>query len=380
MSTSLLYHAFTVRGVEYRATQYVGDRIVTKAEVGADSKVCCSCSSRNIIFKGRKKRFFHMPPLGRKRCVLELIMHRICCKDCGHLFWPRLSFMDGNKRYTRSFALTVLDLLKFATIKDVAGYLHVGWDLVKQIHKQKLAQLYRRQQFKDLVYLGIDEFSLRKGHKYMTIFMNLNTGRIIHAVEGRAAEIVAPFLKLLAKKASKLKAVAVDMSQSYVKALEENLAHVDIVFDRYHIAALANRAIDELRKELQTELDKKGQSYLKGHKYLFLRNYSNLDERGKAKLQTLLDVNQPLFFMYNMKVLLHYFWLFKNPERAEEFLSSWCHDAMTSGIAPLVRLAKTIGKYKNQILNYFKYPYYQRCGRGYEQQNQDIETAGLRLP
>jgi hypothetical protein len=60
--------------------------------------------------------------------------------------------------------------------------------------------LCRRQQFKDLVYLGIDEFSLRKGHKYMTIFMNLNTGRIIHAVEGRAAEIVAPFLKLLAKK------------------------------------------------------------------------------------------------------------------------------------------------------------------------------------
>jgi transposase len=66
----------------------------------------------------------------------------------------------------------------------------------------------------------------------MTIFMNLNTGRIIHAVEGRAVEIVAPFLKLLAKKASKLKAVAVDMSQSYVKALKENLAHVDIVFDR----------------------------------------------------------------------------------------------------------------------------------------------------
>lgn len=282
-----------------------------------------------------------MPPLGRKRCVLELILHRICCKDCGHLFWPRLSFMDGNKRYTRAFALTVLDLLKFATIKDVAGYLHVGWDLVKQIHKQKLAQLYQRQQLKDLVYLGIDEFSLRKGHKYMTIFMNIKTGRIIHAVEGRAAEIVAPFLKLLAKKAPNLKAVAVDMSQSYVKALEENLAHVDIVFDRYHIAALANRAIDELRKELQTELDKQGQGYL--------------NERGKAKLQTFLDVNRPLFFMYKMKVVLHYYWLFKKTQRAEEFWSLWCHDAATSGIGPLVRLAKTIGKYKDKILNYFKY-------------------------
>ena len=60
MSTSLLYHGFGLRGVKYQATQYVGNRIVTKAEVGADIKFCSSCSSRNIIFKGRKRRFFHI--------------------------------------------------------------------------------------------------------------------------------------------------------------------------------------------------------------------------------------------------------------------------------------------------------------------------------
>ena len=73
-----------------------------------------------------------------------------------------------------------------------------------------------------------------------------------------------------------LKAVAVDMSHSYVKAITENLGHVDIVFDRYHISALMNRGIDELRKEIQAKLDKNDQQYFKGARFLFLKNYSNL--------------------------------------------------------------------------------------------------------
>lgn len=355
MSTSLLYHAYNIRGVEYQATRYIGNRIFLRAEVRQDHKFCANCESKDVIFKGRKKRFFHMPPLGRKRCMLELVMHRFCCKRCGHLFWPKLNFMDGNKRYTKAFQLTALELLQYGTIKDVAGYLNVGWDCVKDIHKTKLKVMYRNQSFKDLVYLGIDEFSIRKGHKYMTIFMNLQTGRIIHAIEGRAADNVSPFMKILRRKAKNLKAVAMDMSKSYIKATQENLSHVDIVFDRYHISALANKAIDELRKDIQVDLNKKGKSYLKGSKYLFLKNYSNLKEDGKAKLQALLDVNKPLFYMYNMKVLLRYFWLFSSHDKAKNFLYSWCQDAMESEISPLVKLGTTIDKYKDQILNFFKH-------------------------
>jgi len=166
--------------------------------------------------------------------------------------------MNGNKRYTRAFALTVIDLLQFSTIRAVADYLNVGWDLVKKIHKDKLRIMYQKQDYKDLVYLGIDEFSLRKGHSYMTIFVNLQSGRIIHAVEGRSSEVVSPFLRKISQKATNLKAVAVDMSQSYLKAINENLSHIDIVFDRYHISALVNRAVDDLREDLQAQLDEKG--------------------------------------------------------------------------------------------------------------------------
>jgi len=263
--------------------------------------------------------------------------------------------MNGIRRYTRSFALTVLDLLQFATTRAVADYLNVGWDMIKEIHKLKLSRIYKKQRLSNLTYLGIDEFSTQKGHKYMTIFVDLQTGRIIHAIEGRSYEAVSPFLKKLARYAKNLKAVAVDMSKSYIKAVEEHLDHVDIVFDHYHISALVNRAIDQLRKELQADLDHQGKRNLKGSRFLFLYNYSNLTESKKKKLQILLDANKPLFYMYNMKELLRYFWKFKNPERAKEFLYLWCHDALTSGIKPFIRLGMTINKYKDQILNYFKH-------------------------
>ncbi len=82
-----------------------------------------------------------MGPHGRIQSILQLQFHRLKCVECNKLWCPRLSFMDGKHRYTRSFALTAIDLLRFGTIKDVANYMRVGWDMIKEIHKPKLQRL-----------------------------------------------------------------------------------------------------------------------------------------------------------------------------------------------------------------------------------------------
>lgn len=120
-------------------------------------------------------------------------------------------------------------------------------------------------------------------------------------------------LEKLALRVKNLQVAAVGMSQSYVEAIKEHLGYVDIVFDKYHISAMINKAIDYLRKELQANLDHQGKRYLKVSRFLFLYNYSNLTDDKKKKLHTLHGANAPLFFMYNMKQLLHYVWRFKTP-------------------------------------------------------------------
>ena len=77
--------------------------------------------------------------------------------------------MTGTHRFVRSFALTVLDMLRFGTIRSVAQYLGVGWGLVKNIHKERLQFLYRKIPLKGVEVIGIDEFSFKEGHHYMTV-------------------------------------------------------------------------------------------------------------------------------------------------------------------------------------------------------------------
>ena len=215
MSTSLLYHAFNLRGIRYRSVKYTAGTIIFNAQMTDQCIKCPDCNQRRFIYKGHKNRRFVMSPLGRRRCYLDFELHRVLCVGCHKLFWPQLPFMDGKHRFVRSFALTALDLLKFATIKSVAQYLGVGWDLIKQIHKEKLKRRYKSIALNKIKYLGIDEFSIKKGHNYMTIFIDLASGRIIHAVEGRSKEAITPFLKVLKTKAHRLKAIAMDMSHAY---------------------------------------------------------------------------------------------------------------------------------------------------------------------
>lgn len=316
---------------------------------------CPECGDRYPTFKGPKTRRLLMSPLGRQKCFLALDLHRLTCRQCDHVWWPQLSFMVGKHRYVRSFAVTVLDLLRFGTIQAVAAYLGVGWDLIKEIHTSKLRRQYRRIPLQKVTYLGIDEFSIRKGHAYMTIFRDLERGRILHAVEGKSKEAVEPFLKKLAKKGTHLKAVTMDMSSSYIWAVREHVPHVDVVFDRFHVMALMTDAVDACRRELQRDLEATGQKTLKGSRFLLLQNYESLSPDRKARLDALLQVNQPLYEIHTMKEQFRLLWEKGSYEEGRVFLETWCQDALNSGIKHLKKVAKTLATYRTGLLNYFKH-------------------------
>jgi transposase len=355
MSTSILYHAFGVKGIQYEAVHFLGDSLLFSARATDRYVKCPQCGARKATFKGQRRRLFRMSPIGRKRCFLDLMLHRLKCRECGSLWWHRLPFMDGKHRYVRSFALTVLDLLQFCTIQAASQYLGVGWDMIKEIHKERLSLLYRTIPLGEVRHIGIDEFSLRKGHEYMTIVTDLESGRILHAVEGKGKEDIRPFLERLARKGKNLQAVAMDMSSSYFSAVCQCLPRVDVVFDRFHIIALMNQALDEIRRQQQRELDDLGQKTLKGSRFLLLRNYNSLEPGRKARLDALLEANQPLLIAHTMKEQLQLFWEETNPGSAKEFLDLWLNDAMQSGIKELARVAKTLAGYRTGILNYFKH-------------------------
>ena len=353
MSTSLLYHAYGISGVQYQSTKFEAGIVTIHAAMVDPPQCRCGCT--RTIFKGQKSRQFKMVPFGGKPCFLNVLLHRVACPQCGHKWWPRLPFMKGKFRMVRSMIAHVLDLLHFSTLLDVSRFLKISWNVVKRIHKEKLTALYKTIPLEDLEYITVDEFSIRKGHEYMTVFTDLRSGRIIHSVEGRTIEAVTPFFRKLAKHAPKLKAIAMDMSKSYYPAAQEFLPNVDVVFDHFHVTALLNKALDEVRKDQQQNLCGADAKVLKGSRFLFLRNYDNLDLENQTRLSALLAVNEPLFLAHSLKEQFQLFWEKDSVEEAEHFLVRWGVDALATGLKPLRRVVKTLHQYKTGLLNYFKH-------------------------
>jgi len=142
MSNSILFHTQNIRGVDYTTTRHEGNTVIFEGVLKTEGHKCPDCKHRHHIKRGCKNRKIKLSPMGRKKCVLDLEVHRIQCKQCGNLWWPSPQFTIGENRYSRSFALTALDLLKGMTILAVAAFLGVSWDTVKHIHKTRLGLLY----------------------------------------------------------------------------------------------------------------------------------------------------------------------------------------------------------------------------------------------
>ena len=126
-----------------------------------------------------------MIPIGARPSFLNLKIWHIRCEKCGTIRWPKLPFAKGKKRHTGRFAQFAIDLLHWMTISGAVRVLAVRWDLIKVLHKDYLHNKYQAPPLNDLKYLAIVEFSIRKGHCYMTILLDLESGCILHAIEGR---------------------------------------------------------------------------------------------------------------------------------------------------------------------------------------------------
>ncbi len=110
------------------------------------------------------------------------------------------------------------------------------------------------------------------------------------------------------------------MSKSYYPAALEFLPNVDVVFYHFHVTAIMNKALDEIRKEQQIQKNVSDAKIMKGSRFLFLKNYEDLGTENQSRLETLLAYNEPLFKTYSLKEQFRHFWEKGSAKEAEEFL------------------------------------------------------------
>ena len=249
-------------------------------------------------------RRFRTIPIGLKPVFIEIEIQRVFCLACKVVRQVKLAFAKWRRTYTKGFERYALALSRVMTISDVAKHLGVSWGTIKEIQKGHLLKRYARPSLNKLARIAIDEITIGKAHRYLTVVLNLKTGAVIFVGEGKGADALTPFFNRLKRSKAKVKAVAIDMSPAYIAAVIDNLPKAAIVFDHFHVIKMYNEKLSDFRRALYAQMVKTSdKQLLKGTRWLLLKNSENLDTEKDEhnRLSKALELNQPLATAYYLK-------------------------------------------------------------------------------
>jgi transposase len=249
--------------------------------------------------------------LASARVHLRLAYRKVFCPACEGVVVEELELVEPWQRVTRRLARCIHELCKVMTVADVARHFELGWKTVKAIDKGFLEEQYGETDYSGLRILAVDEIAVRKGRRYMTVVIDYETGRVVWMGQGRSKESLLEFFEGMkeAQKAA-LEAVAMDMHEPYIQAVQQAAPQASIVFDLFHVVAAYGRVIDRVRMSEYRKASAADRQVFKGARYLLLRRHlANAAQR--EHLAVLLKINETLFFVYVLRDMLVRIWRYR---------------------------------------------------------------------
>lgn len=199
--------------------------------------------------------------------------------------------------------------------------------------------------------IGIDEFSLRKGHTYRLVVSDLERKRPIwFGGEDRSEESLDRFYQWLgSKKSQKIKLAVMDMWKAFRNSTANNAPQAGILFDKFHVMRHLNEALDKVRKREYARLTGRSREYIKGQKYMLLSRWEHLNSDGRESLKKLLKANKRLHTAYLLKESFGQLWGYKREGWARRFFENWRYALKWQRLKPYEEFAKMIDRHWDGI-------------------------------
>ncbi|MBZ0110893.1 MAG: ISL3 family transposase [Thermoanaerobaculia bacterium] len=316
---------------------------------------CGRCGRRAPGYDRCSLRHWRHLCLGKTRMMLTYAPRRVQCPLCG-VRVESIPWADGGSRFTWAFEEMVAYLAQITDKTKVTELTGIAWATVGSIVARVVSRRLDPDRLKGLRSIGVDEFSYRKRHRYLTIVVDHERRRVIWAGEGRSAEVLGQFFEQLGEQGrAAIETVTIDMAAGYRKAIREWLPNAQIVYDRFHVQRLASDAVDEVRREMVRVAEGSDEARaIKNTRYALLKNPWNLTNLEHSKLAQIQDANKPLYRAYLLKETLAQALDYSQPWRARDALRRWTAWASRSKLKPFVKLARTIRRHFEGIIAYVR--------------------------
>lgn len=314
---------------------------------------CGACGKRAPGYDQVDERDWRHLGIGAVRVWLRYAPRRVECAGCGvrveQVPWASLGSM-----FTLPFEEMVAYLAQATDKTKVTRLMGISWQTVGSIVERVVERCLDPDRLKGLRTIGVDEFSYRKHHRYLTLVVDHEKERVVWTCKGRSADVLKAFFELLGPEGrASITTVTVDLAGSYTKAIKEALPDANICYDRFHVQKLASEAVDEVRREEVREAsDEETSKAIKHSRFSLLRNPWNLTKKDGEKLRVIQETNRRVYRAYLLKESLRDALDCLEPQRAVGKLREWMAWASRSKLKPFVRAARTVRKHFVGVVTY----------------------------
>jgi len=374
-------------GVWVRSVSFELDRVVVVVALRRRRLVCPECSYQT---RHRENRQHHQSAwrhldLGVWRLEVRASLRRLRCPEHG-VHVEGVPFARDGARFTRDFENLVVWLATKSDKTAICRLVRIDWETVGRIIKRSGDELLDRDRLGDLFEIGIDEVSWASQHRYLTLVCDHRRRKVVWGCEGAGSDAADRFFAELdppepdtpsepespcepadrppepadaepriGERASKLEAISMDMGPGYAKSARKHAPQAVICIDTYHVIALANKALDEVRRAYWNELRQLGDQdtakEFKQARWALLKNPEDLTDRQANTLAALQANGGTVARAYTLKEALRAILApGLSPAAVAALIDRFCSRTSRSRLKPFVRLARTIRKHREGIL------------------------------
>lgn len=311
---------------------------------------CPKCGREDVpAYDTKEKRWRHLNFFQHK-AYLHCPVPRIDCPDCGiksvELAWAR-----PGSGFTLLFEALIMALAGEMTVKALSRLIDEHDTRIWRVIQHYVAEARKKEVYLDVDKVGIDETSRKRGHHYVTLFVDLDQSKVIFATEGKDSGTIGRFSNDFHDHGGDpecVREVCCDMSPAFIDGVEHCLPNARITFDRFHVMKIMGDAVDKVRREEQRECKE-----LKRSRYIWLKNPENLTVKQRRQLEQLSQRNLKTARAYQIRLNLRDFW--DQPlSQAGDYLKRWYFWATHSRLEPIKEAAYTIKRHWDGVVNFVK--------------------------
>lgn len=342
-----------------RVVQVLVDVIEQLVVVVADGRRvvrCPYCGFATGRVHDRRRVTVHDLPTEGRATTLEWMRRRFRCDNCEERFLEdHPEIMVGRRTHvTRRLARQLVKDVKVMSIREVARRSGLPWHYLMNLTagwSYWVAKHRRRRRCRVLL---VDETSLRRGHRYVTVLINGDTGETIGIVKHRNAKALSGFLQSQGHRWMRgVKVVVSDGSKAYRAAIRQHLGHATHVLDRFHVARWFAAGMIEVRRRIQRIAPHGSRPAFDPDifrsRYLQLARYDQLDDTAIERLGEVLDGRPELEAAWVMLQHLYGIYLAADENEANQALAAFINTYRDHPLLEFEKLTETLLEWGDEI-------------------------------